>query len=1007
MADQTASLSTFRTSRHVLGAVKFSFYKGSVVASGTISTTPTNSALNLAISVGTGTIGDVVYGMRVQIKTSGGALKGLTHVRNAGTISSSNLPIREFSDAKINIVSGDTWEVLNEFPLVDKLVASDVLFEPDYLAYTDEGSNPPPIVGSGGHWAGKVDNGQSYATVNVFGTTSWAVDPDSGGTLTHLWTLPTGVTFNAGSINTDVNPLLRVTAGRYLVKHTVTDSDNSKSNTQYITMVCDDGTGTYAWDVFGASVDGNELGLGAAMSSASITLPYAVSLSDLPDGSLAILWADEEVIGAFTNTYRNWIAARSHILFVGYVRRDTTTADNDMGNVTSIDIVSPMERLREIVSYSKGMDESASPDTWQKVKTLKVFRAMTQIVLFYTSLNRSGFDWVTIDSAVNKDYSALYVQKSNFLDQLIELASAIRSRIVCDRTGRFTTTLHPALADMTTRGAAFTTSSYTDDDVYTGYTLERQQWEPVEYTRIRGFTAGSSNNLPIAAVYPSRSPGMGTDNTNIERCIITDIAEAKAIAGLYGAYYDGVIVNNSTGARTYATTLNATLSGGYDHFDFVLEYMYFDLNVYREDIAAQLCYISKWRVVYDGVGSCEVSITANVATWAGDGAQDDVDSEYIPPPVDDPPVIPIVPIDFPANPRASVQKMALVCVNGLARSTNFQSASPSYDYLAWGSFGTAVTGTVLTWVPNGYEAGSGWLCTTTKIYYINISTRTATLKHTWSATCQSVSADASFSVQNHFCAVAYIQGTGSTACYTTDNSTFTEALINAAYATDGASFGIQNGCYVSSKTAGKVITSVYTTTGSALSGTVVSAGRVSLDYGATWGAITSPTITTGITLAATIHLPYQGNGSESTAYYTRIVSIGSHLTQKAIGASVSDVSPEVSGDDFAPRVARDGICTSVQNAQRVLAVAQTEDVAGTYAVFLSNDAAASWTTIVADGSAYRRCAISGDSASVGWLWGVSDSITQIAISGTSITEFSKTGNLASFSVSDIIAIAGW
>jgi hypothetical protein len=352
--------------------------------------------------------------------------------------------------------------------------------------------------------------------------------------------------------------------------------------------------------------------------------------------------------------------------------------------------------------------------------------------------------------------------------------------------------------------------------------------------------------------------------------------------------------------------------------------------------------------------------------------------------------------------------MALICSSKLVRTTRFQAGYVTYeDSLAWGSFGTAVTGTVLLWVPDPHAPGTGHLYTTTKIYKLNIGARTATLCHTWSATLQSVSADASIGTP-HYLAIGYIAGTGSIAAYSTNGTTFTEATVTSNFPTDGSGLSIQNGCYVSHRVAGKALTSVFTSTDTADPPSVTRAGRQTADYGATWSSVSNPAITTGITLAATLHLPIHDNDAESIAYYTYIGSIsGDHRLQRANGASITDISPEIGGNDYTPRTARDGICTSVHNRQRVLTVAQSE-ASSNYAAFLSSSAGDAWATILGDGTNARRGALAGDNPDRGWVWGVSDHIQQLTISGSSATFDDKSGNLSTHSAgAEIIAIAGW
>src|SRR5690349_23897741 len=139
MPDLSASLPTIRKDGYSVD-VYFTPLVGTQIWTGTVASTPTFPANALAITSGSGTIADVKRGMRVTIESSGGLFKGETHIRAAGTISSTVIPIRETSKGAINIASGDVIRVYNAIYLQDKLVSADPTFSPDGLAYSAQNS---------------------------------------------------------------------------------------------------------------------------------------------------------------------------------------------------------------------------------------------------------------------------------------------------------------------------------------------------------------------------------------------------------------------------------------------------------------------------------------------------------------------------------------------------------------------------------------------------------------------------------------------------------------------------------------------------------------------------------------------------------------------------------------------------------------------------------------------------------------------------------------------------
>ena len=231
MPDLSGNRASLRLDGHKVRSY-LAVFGGVVVASGTLDAAPSQGATALDWTRTAGSSSDIKPGYRVVVEDGSGNLKLETSVRYSGTISDSSIPIREIATAEFTLSASDTVKVYNTPVLTDKLVEANATFAPDGITYSAQNTTISPITNSGGHWAGFVDSGQTYATVVTSGGGSFTVDPDSGGTVTHLWTLPSGVAFQAGSANTDASPTLEADAGYAVVTHTVTDSSNSATWTQ-------------------------------------------------------------------------------------------------------------------------------------------------------------------------------------------------------------------------------------------------------------------------------------------------------------------------------------------------------------------------------------------------------------------------------------------------------------------------------------------------------------------------------------------------------------------------------------------------------------------------------------------------------------------------------------------------------------------------------------------------------------------------------------------------------
>lgn len=553
MSDLSSIVSTLTAGGHVtrlyLGA-----WLGSIIFQGTVSGAHTFPITTLTLSGVSGTAANVRGGMRVVVETSGGAFKGQTNVRHIATpATAATLNIRELSKADIAIGASDVIKVYDRLVLADKLVVDDASFAPDGLTYTDELGAMRPLVTSGGHFMGVVDAGQTYATVTTNGASSVAVDEDSGGTLTHLWTLPAGVAFAPGSVNTDASPTLRANVGDYAVLHAVTDSSNSKTWTQEVYIrVFDDSNPPYEIDIDSLQLN-EETGGGA-----TVRLYDSIPLSALPDGSPCCIF---EV--ALPGSYGNQLAGRSHMKMVGYIEREQGEGDADSDELT-FEIVSPMSRLAALPGFSKVLDRIAAPANWHEAEGLTTKRALIIVAQRYTNLNEQ-FDMV-FENFQDYDYPAYYLQSTTTLEQLKELADGADARITCDRTGRFSVHRPQDLTPLAARSSLVTTLTLTDDMIIS-YRFSREHFKRIKRVECQGFSSATTVAATAigASLYPG-TPGRGSGEEMIERLIWSSQVELNQRCGRRGARADGVYIDSSNVSRM-AVQLDLELFGSFDVFD--------------------------------------------------------------------------------------------------------------------------------------------------------------------------------------------------------------------------------------------------------------------------------------------------------------------------------------------------------------------------------------------------------------------------------------------------------
>lgn len=694
----------------------FTPFVGTQIWTGTVASTPTFPANALAITGGSGTIADVKRGMRVTIETSGGVFKGETHIRAAGTISSTYIPIRETSKGSINIQSGDVIRVYNAIYLQDKLVSADAGFSPDNLAYSAQNSTVPPIAISGGHFVGFVDSGQTYRTVVFAGSESYTVDADSGGSVTHSWVFPTatGTTSSSGA-----NPTFTFPVGYHIGSHTVTDSSNSATWTQYIMGHVYDAN-TLPYECVVNNIDGS---IDAGWSS-GVQLFEDATLDDIPDRCMGVVWSVETYAGT-VQSFGNVIPSRSHIKMLGFVARDSNTF-NAVNSALTFDLISPLARLAQLPGYSKVMLNTASPSLWREIDDLSVKRAVIVLLRYYTNLTEI-FDFLY--DADDYSFPRFYLQKNTPYAQVNELADGVDARFVANRTGRFMVQQRQELLQNSDRSGLTTTLTLLTDDIIE-YEFSRDHFRTVEQIELRGFIADQTSPDPIFARWPGLSPGQGTQASVVERLIASSQSDLNIRAGLRGAALDGVFID---GSQKYhkAFDLRLTVRGGYDVFDFYKEWVKVNIddtsNLRGIDLNDYRFILQSVSISYDHSTStaatdltlrCETSAPAGVK-YTPTTPPNSNTPDYTPPDLDIgftpvPDAVALLPGYDPDNPQNPIRVFALAA--GSAQAAIAESFDSGTGTINWSEISTGLTGVGMWAAGDPYNYGRMFVLMSTGLY---------------------------------------------------------------------------------------------------------------------------------------------------------------------------------------------------------------------------------------------------------------------------------------------------
>lgn len=951
-----------------------SFFVPRVVASGTLTSAPVYPSGSISPFIATtyavGAHTDVVRGMEVTFHNPAtGELKGRTHIRRAGTINSGTFPIPEFSQAKLNLQTGDVFKVWDEHRLHPRIPSATATFDPEQQFHTDEGSNPPPWINSGGAWAGFVNDGATFASVMITQSASFTADPDSAGTITYVTSLQTGVALQSGDLATEADLVLEVNPGHYTIRHAGTDTGNSKVGNKYTpVMVHNDANPPHT--VLITSYDGTpESGFNYTID----VIDGSVTLATIPDGCLCVLWTKERYNEAWAG-YRNTAPGREHILGVGYVRRDTTTGGEDGVVTTVFEVESPLSRLKSLTSYSKVMEENATPDAWHEIKTLGVKRADIQLFQFYSNLpevHDRAYDAALLDER----YPAFYVQRSNFYDQSKELLDGIDARMTCDRTGRFSVHTFPPFIPLASRAAITKTWRFTRADVL-AWEISRIHFDPVEQYKTSGFSGGASGNNPYFSLYPGAAPGQeGVDTPSRDRLIVDATSPQSDLnerTGRYGAFADDVYMD-ANGVKWRAFEIKLTLRGGYNFFDFEKEFQDFTESLRGltriEDMTDYLFYLTaiSWSPSEQGAG--ETTATFRVATNAASG------ESYFPP--DETLNYPVY--DYPLP---SWTPLPSTTLSGILGRGTVDLCIPSTDGSLWYlnlrtgetdsvSLTGDITGTLAAAILNAFAPTGALIATNQRAY---------TLAGLF--TTQTVADDDAFAITGSLLAMQSERGTPGlfvVCLYRTSNgggsrSDVYVTLDGGLNWTDYTSlFGTWPGGNGDNYHMGCCVSPAGTIYTSGWSGAGVTTGilKKSTTQGASWANVGSAF---PLGLAHDIHISFQDtaeslifHGGAESAVNTRY-----RLYTTTSGGTRTDISPPSGGEKYGPTFPF-GVVTCDVDMNSVLCVGQNRDEGGTVkrGVFLSRNRGQTWMEIipVATTVTYTSGRFAGDDRNTIFLYG--------------------------------------
>ena len=506
----TNDLNLIRGTHHYIDDIRLNIFNPDIVATATIDNTPSeNPASSLTV---TGDISNTKVGQRFIIRDSNGDIVAHGTLRKATsgqTLYISPVSIGDsgyVSTIKRAITASDTITIYKDRPLwgdYSRIVNGSFRKKWD-IAYTDENEDTPPIANAGTSQSARISVGDSATfTLPRLGTNTSIVF-GSKTISSYLWTLPTGVSLEAGYATSDSVVEVSATQGQHIISLTVTDS-NGKTHTAYTYLFVSDGTNY---------TDLNE----------SYTVTINSDTQDLNGRSIQFAITGTNIDntiypGAYVHLQHDSIYDGSNLttgvdvdIFVGYVTEYQYSHNGDYGQA-SITAVSPYMYLQRVFMPAQLITEVSNPSNWTEVNS---DISNPQGALQYNRWQcQNLFSMHDIDTGAittPRKYSYEYNGKT-IASGLDVAASAILGNIGSASDGTLVLRRNPNYLDNATRNAISIGMTFSADDILPPLEYNRSVLVPYSDIRAGAFAYSGGGASGVKAWYGVKRWSQGAGET--------------------------------------------------------------------------------------------------------------------------------------------------------------------------------------------------------------------------------------------------------------------------------------------------------------------------------------------------------------------------------------------------------------------------------------------------------------------------------------------------------------
>lgn len=424
----------------------------------------------ITITTSSGQATNVLNGMTVYIGTTAGSKNlGRLRVRSA---TATTITVAENSMAWVNgwyLTVVRYFEPWGVFPRITLDANNIPQFFKDFdIPYTDQNHLMDPVVCMGPNHAVMLDPTVSGSYAQIYYSSSGSFDPTPGGTITtYDWHFEGGAP--TGSSLADPGYVTYTGCGHFVTSLSLTNSAGKVfTGRRHISILArperqtdGDCKPISKWGIEDLSGSRDAGGW-----TADVWVREFIGTEDIPDGTLAVIFTEDDRQGYVAGKIGANAVNRDEILFCGYINGETVAWDPETNRV-DFKIEGLGVVMDKLSTFSAALDDSLNAVTWNQMREMTVDRGIIHFLRWHSTILAVADYSPTGDTKPVQylDFSRGSIFKD--VDGLLE--GALIGGAVSDRQGKLWT-------EIDARVLSTGTSRQARDSMQNVLSVTRQDW---------------------------------------------------------------------------------------------------------------------------------------------------------------------------------------------------------------------------------------------------------------------------------------------------------------------------------------------------------------------------------------------------------------------------------------------------------------------------------------------------------------------------------------------------